>query len=136
MNTIPVLPGEELTDQVGRLNNLNSDKDRLRLLKMTARNFSVDCSQLVQLTKTCFAADVKIECIVLFYENLLDKKNFECDKFELPFPEDRKDLNEKISGLSLNEDDAEIKPAARQQKIDVIGGTTSVVRNDPNFISR
>jgi len=87
------LPDDELQDTVGRLNNQHNDKDRLRLLKMTARSFTVDCKQLIQLAKTCQAADVKIDCIVFFYPNLADKDNFSSENIDLPFAEDKVEVS-------------------------------------------
>lgn len=140
MDSMEPLPDDELADTVGRLNNQHNDMDRLRLLKMTARSFTTSCKQLQQLVKCCQAADVKIDAIVFFFANLVDKEEFNPDAFDLPFAEDKAELNSKISSLDLavtpDSPHATVKTAAATATPtkDTIAGKTTTVNNDPKFV--
>ena len=136
---IPV-PEDELNDTTERLANMHNDKDRLRLLKMTARSFSTTAEQMAKLVFPFQSAESKIEAIALLFPAMVDKEKLSPNDFGLKFKEDLDDLNAKIAGLNLEGEAAVPTPSPAAppppSTVEIIAGESTLIHADPKFLER
>ena len=125
------IPEQELADTIARLNNMGSDKDRLRLLKMTVRNFTFTCDQGKQLLSVCQFSSSGIEACLLLHERCHDKaSNWETLLTAFKYKDEIAELREKMGRGVENGEEETVAGRA----VTMVAGKATVVAEDPRFL--
>jgi hypothetical protein len=128
------IPVSELRDTISRLNNMSSDKDRLRLLRMTVRNFTFTCAQGKQLLDVCQFSSSGIEACMLVHERCHDRsENWKELLKAFKYPDELAELTLKLGAeLSVSDD----QTATLAPQLTVVAGKAMTVNQDPRFLQK
>mmetsp|Transcript_17247 Transcript_17247/g.42379 ORF Transcript_17247/g.42379 Transcript_17247/m.42379 type:complete len:100 (+) Transcript_17247:153-452(+) len=88
----PPCPQGDLDNLAEQLESVSGDKDRVRLVKTAAGNFTFTCEQVARLVKIQRSGDAQTQTAIVLYKAVSDKEHFDTVLAEYKWDEDKEQI--------------------------------------------